>query len=47
MTIYCFKCRAKTTSKNLEETTMKNGKPATKGQCEKCGTQTYKIGKAK
>jgi len=28
-------------------TTMKNGKPATKGKCPVCGTTMFKIGKAK
>jgi RNase P subunit RPR2 len=46
MEIYCFKCRKKTNSKNLEEVTMKNGKHAVKGECEECGTKTFKIKKA-
>lgn len=29
-----------------EAVTMKNGKPATKGTCESCGTKMFKIGKA-
>lgn len=44
MAMYCVKCRAKREGKNLQKVTMKNGKPATKGQCEVCGTTMFKIG---
>jgi hypothetical protein len=45
---YCVKCKAKTDVKNPEKVTMKNGREALKGICEKCGTGVYKIlGKAK
>jgi len=44
---YCVKCRTKRTMKNEEAVTMKNGKPATKGECPECGTKMFKIGKSK
>jgi hypothetical protein len=46
MAMYCVKCRAKRDGKDLKEVTLKNGKPATKGVCEVCGTTMFKIGKA-
>lgn len=46
MEAYCVKCKAKTTMIKPEAVTMKNGKPATTGTCEKCGTKMFKIGKA-
>lgn len=42
-TAYCVKCRAKTEMVNAERVTMKNGRPAMKGKCAKCGTGVYKI----
>ena len=36
VTAYCVKCKTKRE--------MKNGKPATKGECPKCGTTLYRIG---
>jgi hypothetical protein len=41
---YCVKCRAKREIKNPKPVTMKNGKPATKGECPVCKTGMYKIG---
>jgi len=41
---YCMKCRKKVEIKNPEKTTMKNGRPATKGTCPVCGTKVFKIG---
>ncbi len=43
---YCVKCRAKVEMQNPEAITMKNGKPATRGVCPKCGTKVFRIGKA-
>ena len=43
---YCVKCKAKREIKNPTATTMKNGKPATTGECSTCGTKVFKIGKA-
>jgi len=35
---YCVKCKKKTEMKDGQRVTMKNGKPALKGQCAVCGT---------
>ncbi len=43
---YCLKCKKKVDIKNPQHITMKNGKPATTGECPTCGTRIYKIGKA-
>lgn len=40
---YCVKCRKKTEMVNAVKVTMKNGRPAMKGKCSKCGTGMYKI----
>ena len=40
---YCVKCREKVEMKGAEKITMKNGKPAMKGKCGKCGTAVFKI----
>ena len=40
---YCVKCRKKTEMKDGVEVQMKNGRPAMKGVCSKCGTGVYKI----
>jgi RNase P subunit RPR2 len=44
---YCVKCRKKVEMNNPKEIKMKNGKPAVKGVCPKCGTSVFKIGAAK
>lgn len=44
MQMYCVKCRSKRDANNVENVTMKNGKPAAKGVCSVCGTGMYKIG---
>lgn len=41
---YCVKCKAKRDIKNPKKVTLKNGKPATKGECPKCGTKIFRIG---
>ena len=41
---YCMKCRKKVEIKNAKKITMKNGKPATQGQCPDCGTKVFRIG---
>lgn len=41
---YCVKCGEKVEIKDAEETEMKNGKPAVKGECPDCGTGVYRIG---
>lgn len=43
---YCVKCRGKKEIKNPKQTTLKNGRPATKGVCPDCGTGVFRIGKA-
>ncbi len=45
MQAYCFKCRKKVDIQNPTQVTLKNGKPATKGKCGKCGTAVFRIGK--
>ena len=42
---YCVKCRKKVDMKDPKKIPMKNGKPATKGTCPKCGTGVFRIGK--
>ncbi|HYF10509.1 MAG TPA: DUF5679 domain-containing protein [Candidatus Paceibacterota bacterium] len=47
-TAYCVKCKAKRSMKGASKITMKNGRSAMKGSCEKCGTGMFSIlGKAK
>ena len=46
MQAYCLKCRTKREMQNAEQVTMKNGKPATKGNCPVCQTKMYRIGKS-
>jgi len=40
---YCVKCKAKVDVKGGKKVKMKNGRPALKGTCSKCGTGVYKI----
>jgi hypothetical protein len=40
---YCVKCKKKTEMKDAQRITMKNGKPALKGQCAVCGTTVNAI----
>ena len=46
MEAYCLKCREKREMTNPEQVTLKNGRPATKGDCPACGTKVYRIGKS-
>ena len=46
MEAYCFKCRTKREISDPEATTLKNGRPATKGTCGLCGTKLFRIGKS-
>ena len=39
-----MKCKQKRSMKGTEQITMKNGRPATRGVCETCGTKMFKIG---
>jgi hypothetical protein len=45
MEAYCMKCRAKREIKNPKSIVMKNGRPATQGECPVCGTKVYRIGR--
>ena len=47
MQAYCMKCRTQREMKDPQPTTMKNGRPATKGTCPECGTGMFKIGATK
>jgi len=42
---YCVKCRAMRELKDVEQVTLKNGRPAIRGKCTVCGTTVYVIGK--
>ncbi len=44
---YCVKCRKKQTMKNVEQVTLKNGRPASRGMCTVCNTRMFKIGSGK
>lgn len=46
MEAYCVKCRAKRTMTNVQQVTLKNGRPASQGLCEKCNTKIFRIGAA-
>jgi Zn finger protein HypA/HybF involved in hydrogenase expression len=46
MEAYCLKCREKREINNPEQVTLKNGRPATKGDCPTCGTKVFRIGKS-
>jgi len=42
-----MKCKTNVTMKNEEQTVMKNGMKAAKGECPNCGTKVFRIlGKA-
>jgi RNase P subunit RPR2 len=45
MEAYCVKCRGKKEMKDPQPVTMKNGKSATAGTCQSCGTKMFRIGK--
>jgi len=44
---YCVKCKTKREMKDPVQITMKNGRPATEGKCEVCGTKMFMIGSSK
>ncbi len=46
MQAYCMKCRKKVDIENPKAITMKNGLPATQGECPSCGTKVFRIGKS-
>lgn len=39
----CMKCKSTQKMDNFKKVTMKNGRPAAKGNCHVCGTNMYKI----
>ena len=41
---YCVKCKKKQEMTGAKRVTLKNGKPAWKGTCPKCGTKMFRIG---
>jgi hypothetical protein len=41
---YCMKCKQKREMRKTEQITMKNGRPATRGECTTCGTKMFKVG---
>ena len=43
--IYCFKCKAKTESNDLEQEVLKNRRDATRATCAVCGTKKFRMGK--
>ena len=45
--IYCFKCRAKTDTRESREVVLKNGRTAVTGQCAACGTKKFRMGSAR
>lgn len=40
---YCVKCKAKRTMLGAKPKTLKNGRKAMTGTCEKCGTKMFKF----
>ena len=46
MQAYCVKCRQQRDIANPTEVTLKNGRPATQGNCPVCTTRIFRIGKA-
>lgn len=45
MEAYCVKCKEKRTMASPEATFTRTGTPATRGKCEVCGTNLYKMGR--
>ncbi len=44
--VYCLKCRSKTGSRDVDQVTMKNSRPALRAVCIVCGTGKYHISSA-
>jgi len=44
MEAYCVKCRKKVSIQAPKVVKLSNGRPATKGECPKCGTVVYRLG---
>jgi len=47
MEAYCVKCRTKRTMNNVQQVTLKNGRPASQGVCAVCSTKIFRIGAVK
>ena len=43
--IFCFKCRSRTDSKDVQEVVLKNGREAVNALCAVCGTKKFRMGK--
>lgn len=41
---HCMRCKDSREMANAKQVKMKNGRPAVKGVCAKCGCSMYKIG---
>lgn len=46
MPAYCMKCRKKVDISNPKAITIKNGRPATQGECPGCEAKVFRIGKS-
>jgi DNA-directed RNA polymerase subunit RPC12/RpoP len=44
-TAYCVKCRSKVEIRNPRNVILKNKRPAVQGNCPRCGTKVFRIGK--
>ena len=47
MEAYCVKCRTKREMKNVQQVTLKNGRPASQGVCGVCSTKIFRLGAVK
>ena len=43
--IYCFKCRTKTESNDVQQVVLKNGRDAVRAVCAVCQTRKFRMGK--
>ena len=43
--IYCFKCRVKTESRDVQQVVLKNGRDAVSATCAVCETKKFRMGK--
>lgn len=47
LTAYCVKCQEKREMQDPDPTFTSNGRPATRGNCPVCGTNTFRMGRTK
>lgn len=40
---FCVRCKATRELSDVQQVTLKNGRPAIKGKCTKCGTSVFRI----